>query len=78
MPSYTITLEDWEDDALSTVTVSQQEWIDNAITNRCRKAKDVIINKLVQHCNENNIALAVGVAAQVQQAFDLGIVEAAT
>ena len=30
-------------------------------------------HNVIQHCNENNIAMAVGVDEQVTQAYDLGI-----
>lgn len=78
MPSYTVTLSSVDDQALSYITVSQQEWIDNYAANRIRKAKAEIVSKLITHCNANNIALAVGEDAQVQQAFTLGVVSAAT
>ena len=40
--TYTITLSDAENKALSTVA-NQQEWIDNAIHNRCRIAIEEIV-----------------------------------
>ena len=43
MPTYTITLTDAEDKALSVVAVSQQTWIENAVKNRCRQSKDEIV-----------------------------------
>ena len=48
MKTYTITLTDAEDKALSYVAASQQEWIDNAIHERCRIAIDEIVNAEVQ------------------------------
>jgi len=72
---YTITLTDTEDKALSYASASAQDWIDNAAKNRARIAKLEIIAKLVAHCNENSVALAVGEDAQVTQAFDLGVVQ---
>jgi hypothetical protein len=41
--TYTITLTDAEDKALSVVALSQQEWIDNAVHNRCRIAIEEIV-----------------------------------
>ena len=32
---------------------------------------------LVAHCNENDVQLAVGQDAQIDQAYDLGVVQAA-
>ena len=43
MPSYTVTLTDAEDKALSVVAVSQQEWINNAIKMRCKVSMDKIV-----------------------------------
>lgn len=46
--TYTVTLSDAEDKALSVVAFSQQEWIDNAVHERCRIAMEDIVNKEVQ------------------------------
>jgi hypothetical protein len=46
--TYTITLSDAEDKALSVVALSQQEWIDNAVHERCRISIDEIVNAEVQ------------------------------
>jgi len=44
MPTYTITLTDAEDKALSVIAVNKQEWIDNAVKNRCRQSKEEIVD----------------------------------
>ena len=41
--TYTITLTDAEDKALSVIALSQQEWIDNAVHERCRIAIEEIV-----------------------------------
>jgi len=71
----TVTLTDTEEKAMSTITANIDDWITNAALNRARIAKEEIIADLIRHCNANNIALAVGEAAQVDQAFDLGVAE---
>ena len=71
----TVTLTDTEEKAMSTITANIDDWITNAALNRARIAKEEIISDLIKHCNANNIALAVGEAAQVDQAFDLGVAE---
>ena len=43
MKTYTITLSDAEDKALSIIALSQQEWIDNAVHERCRIAIEEIV-----------------------------------
>jgi hypothetical protein len=46
--TYTITLSDAQDKALSVVAVDQQDWIENAVFERCRIAIDEIVNAEVQ------------------------------
>ena len=75
---YTITLTDTEKKAMEYIAADVDDWITNAATNRARVAIDEIVAKLVEHCNANDIALAVGRDAQVTQAYDLGVVSAAT
>ena len=75
---YTITLTTTEQKSLEYITSDVGDWITNAAQARAEIAKDAIIAKLVTHCNENEIALAVGEDAQVTQAYDLGVVEAAS
>jgi len=70
----TITLTDTQVKSAEVEMADIQDWLENAITVRADIAQKNIIEKLVAHCNENEIALAVGVDAQVQQAYDLGLV----
>jgi len=46
--TYTITLTDAQDKALSVVASDQQEWIENAVFERCRLAIEEIVNAEVQ------------------------------
>jgi hypothetical protein len=78
MPDITVTITDTEEKCLNTVMVGIGTWADNFITNRAREAKEDIISKLVTHCNENEIALAVGADAQVTQAYAIGIAHTLT
>ena len=48
MTTYTITLSDAEDKALSVVAYSQNEWIQNAVKERCRLAIEEIVAAEVQ------------------------------
>jgi len=52
MPTYTITLTDAEDKALS-VAVSPQAWIDNAVKNRCRQSKEEIVASEIKRIRES-------------------------
>ena len=74
---YTITVTDTQKKSLEYISPDVDEWITNAATNRARIAKNEIIDKLVKHCNANSIAIATGEAAQVTQAYTLGVVKKA-
>lgn len=73
----TITITDTQFKSAEVEMSDVQEWIQNAIDVRADIAKKAILEKLIAHCNENEIALAVGESAQVQQAYDLEVVQRA-
>ena len=77
MPNITIEITDTELKCMEYAALSPQDWADNAVTDRARIAGDEIVAKLVAHCNENEIALAVGRDAQINQAFELSVVDTA-
>jgi len=78
MPNITISLTDTENKSLAYATASPQEWINNAASNKARIAKEQIIALLVAHCNENSVTIATGEDAQITQAYNLGVVQAAS
>ena len=71
---YTITLTDTQVKALEYVTDDPKNLIKNAAEDRAQRAVADILPLLTAHCNANSIQLAVGEAAQVTQAYDLGVV----
>lgn len=73
MSDYTITLTSAEEKALETEMIDINEWIKNAISSRAQIASADITAKLLDHCNTNDITLATGLAAQIDQAYELGI-----
>ena len=75
MTNITVELTDTEYKAMQFIAMSPQEWVDNSVKNRARKAIDSICEILIEHCNENSIAIAIGKEAQVAQAYELGLVE---
>ena len=77
MTTLTIELTATEFRALEYVAVDPLEWSTNAVKNRARTATVNICASLLKHCNENAIAMAVGIDAQVAQAYDLEIVTTA-
>jgi len=74
---YTITLTDTEKKSMDYVALDVDEWITNAAQNRARLATEEIISLNTAHCNKNSVAIAVGEAAQVDQAYTLGVVKTA-
>ena len=72
---YTITLTDTEKKSMEYIAADVKDWIDNAATNRARIAKEEILALNTKHCNANSIAIAVGEAAQVDQAYTLGLIK---
>ena len=77
MVTFTSTLTDTENKAMEWCAVSAKDWIDNALHNRARIAMDEIVAINLAHCNANGIAIGVGITAQVEQAYNLGIVTTA-
>tara|TARA_B100000925_G_C21664442_1_gene327049 strand:- start:64 stop:300 length:237 start_codon:yes stop_codon:yes gene_type:complete len=78
MPDYLISITDTERKCLETQMISIKEWAENGLQNRAHHAKGEILKKLFEHCNAVGIAMAVGEDAQVNQAFELGIVSPLT
>ena len=77
MANITVTVTDTQNKCLEYAAYSVQDWCDNAIHERARLAQNEIIAKLVAYCNANGVALAVGVDAQVTQAYTLKVVDTA-
>ena len=77
MPDITTSITDLEKKALDFICADISEYADNFLTNRARKAKEEIIALNTAHCNANSIAIAVGEAAQVEQAYSLGVIKTA-
>lgn len=72
---YTITITETEKKCLEYAAADVDEWITNAAKARALTAKKDIIAILVKHCNENDIAIAVGEDAQITQAYELSIIK---
>ena len=80
--SYTITITDNElkvlGSVINPVLPGNKQWAEDALKNRARIATDEIQQKLYKHCNENGITIGVGVTAQIDQAFTLGVASTIT
>jgi hypothetical protein len=78
MPTYTVTVTDVQDLALNSQMVGVGTYINTVIESQIVFAQKEIQSNLLEYCNENGVAMAVGVDAQVQQAFDVGIAHTLT
>lgn len=78
MPSYTVTVTDVQDLALNSQMVGVGTYINTVIESQIVFAQKAIQSDLLEYCNANNVAMAVGIDAQVQQAFDVGIAHTLT
>lgn len=72
--TFSFEISDIDKLAFDYCAVDPDTWVEGAAINRIHIAKQEILKKVQDHCNENEIALAVGADAQIQQAFDLGVV----
>jgi hypothetical protein len=72
---YTITITDLERKGLEYAAADVGEWLTFRAKTRAETAIQDIIALNTAHCNANNIAIAVGVEAQVDQAYELGVIQ---
>ena len=77
MAEYKVTTSEHDEKCLDYVMVGIQTWIDNAVATQIRISQQEIIKLNMEHCNANGISIGVGVTAQVEQAYTLGIVTTA-
>lgn len=75
--TYSVTISDTQDKALSYAAVSQQDWIDNSIHARCDTAIDQIVKICVEECTKANVAFPPSKEAMVDLAFANGWVKTA-
>ena len=75
MPNYTITLTVTEQKAMN-IAADVDEWITSG-NQPCSYCCRQIVSLNTAHCNANGIAIGVGVTAQIEQAYNLGIVTTA-
>ena len=77
MATYTVTTSEHDERCLDYGMVGIQTWIDNAVATQIRISQQEIIKINMEYCNENEITIGIGVTAQVEQAYNLGIVTTA-
>ena len=76
--TYTITVDDHIDKLLESEFEDPQAHFANFVDHRYKLLYDGLLPALIKYCNENSTALAVGEAAQIEQAFTLGVTKKAT
>lgn len=77
MPDITITITDTQKKCLDTVMAGIGTWTQDVVNNRAHKAECEIRKNLYDHCNKNDIAIGVGLTAQIDQAYAVGIASTA-
>ena len=77
MATYTITTSEHDERCLDYGMVGIQTWISNAVATQILISQQEIVKLNMEHCNANGITIGVGVTAQVEQAYTLGIVSTA-
>lgn len=75
MTNITLSISETEKLAMDSVCLDIQEYLQNWLNYKSRSATETIIDSLVAHCNNEGIAIGVGVDNQIKQAYDLGIVK---
>jgi len=70
----TLNFEDHEMKALESEFVDVDAFFQNFVNHRYQLREQDILSKLIAHCNENSITIATGVSAQIDQAYDLGLI----
>ena len=77
MPDYSVSTTDTEKKILDYDIVGISTWINNAVEAKINSIQSIIITKNAEHCNQNGIAIGVGVTAQIDQAYSLGVIKTA-
>ena len=77
MPDYSVSITDTDKKILDYDIVGISTWINNAVEAKINSTQSIIIAKNTEHCNQNGIAIGVGVTAQIDQAYSLGVIKTA-
>ena len=73
----TLSFEDHEMKALESEFVDVSDFFQNFVNHRYQLREQYVLNLLLAHCNANCITLATGASAQIDQAYDLGLIQKA-
>ena len=73
----TLSFEDHEMKALESEFVDVSDFFQNFVNHRYQLREQYVLNLLLAHCNANGITLATGASAQIDQAYDLGLIQKA-
>tara|TARA_Y100000004_G_scaffold139215_1_gene157993 strand:+ start:264 stop:524 length:261 start_codon:yes stop_codon:yes gene_type:complete len=78
MANITLTIEAHKLKALESEFSDVTAFFQNFVEHRYMLREKEILNKLIEHCNENDVTIATGVSAQIDQAYTLKIISKAT
>lgn len=78
MANITLTIEAHKLKALESEFPDVTAFFQNFVEHRYMLREKEILNKLIEHCNENDVTIATGVSAQIDQAYTLKIISKAT
>ena len=70
----TLSFEDHEMKALESEFADVSWFFQNFVKHRYQLREQYVLNLLLAHCNANGISLATGASAQIDQAYDLGLI----
>ena len=78
MANITLTIEAHKLKALESEFPDVTAFFQNFVEHRYMLREKEILNKLIEHCNENDVTIATGISAQIDQAYTLKILSKAT
>ena len=78
MANITLTIEDHQLKALESEFDDVDAFFQNFVNHRYMLREKDILEALISHCNANDITIATGVSAQIDQAYDLNLISKVT
>jgi len=77
MADINLTIEAHKLKALESEFPDVTAFFQNFVEHRYLLREKDILDKLIAHCNENDIAMATGVSSQIDQAYELNLISEA-
>lgn len=77
MANITLTIEAHKLKALESEFPDVTAFFQNFVEHRYMLREKDILDKLIEHCNENDVTIATGISAQIDQAYELNLISEA-